>query len=185
MVQKRLITKFTTNWYSNGCDQWHEVYKNVRDIIKLTTWELQRYIINHKNHSKRHLIIWWNLPIIFIVISNYKSYVDHHTPSAQWLLHKYKCLWGVEDKGWVQVSRREFHTHIHLDYTRVEFLSYIYIYIKLCSKIYNIFNIFLLKLFVISNTSICKTYLFEFILTLSLALLNSLGLLSSEKKNVN
>ena len=87
----------------------------------------------------------------------------------------------------VQVSKRKFYTHIHLDYTRVEFLSfiyiYIYIYIKLCSKIYNIFNIFLFKLFVISNTSICKTYLFEFILTLSLALLNSLGLLSSEKKN--
>ena len=25
----------------------------------------------------------------------------------------------------VQVSRREFHTHIHLDYVRVEILSYI------------------------------------------------------------
>ena len=25
----------------------------------------------------------------------------------------------------VQVSRREFYTHIHLDYTRLEFLSYI------------------------------------------------------------
>ena len=34
----------------------------------------------------------------------------------------------------------------------------------------------------ISNTSICKIYLFKFVLSLSLALLNSLGLLNSEKK---
>ena len=29
----------------------------------------------------------------------------------------------------VQVCRRELHTHIHLDYVRIEFLSCIYIYI--------------------------------------------------------
>ena len=34
----------------------------------------------------------------------------------------------------------------------------------------------------ISNTSIYKTYLFKFILSLSLALLNSLSILNSEKK---
>ena len=34
----------------------------------------------------------------------------------------------------------------------------------------------------ISNTSICKTYLFKFDLSLSLALLNSLSILNSEKK---
>ena len=34
----------------------------------------------------------------------------------------------------------------------------------------------------ISNTSICKTYLFKFILTLFLTLLNSLSFLNSEKK---
>ena len=37
----------------------------------------------------------------------------------------------------------------------------------------------------LSNTSICKTYLFKFILSLSLALLNYLGLFNGEKKNVN
>ena len=46
----KVITNFTTN--CNGCDQWHEAYKNVKDIIKFTTWELQRYIINHKNLLK-------------------------------------------------------------------------------------------------------------------------------------
>ena len=52
----------------------------------------------------------------------------------------------------------------------------------LCSKIYSIFNIFLFELLVISNTSICKTYLFKFVLSLSLTLLNSLSLLNSGKK---
>ena len=28
---------------------------------------------------------------------------------------KYKCLWGVGGKAGVQVSKRELHTHIHLD----------------------------------------------------------------------
>ena len=54
---------------------------------------------------------------------------------TQCSLHKYKCLWGVEDKGKIQVSKRELHTHTHthiyiyiyiyLDYFRVEFLSHI------------------------------------------------------------
>ena len=30
-------------------------------------------------------------------------------------------MWGV--RAGVQVSRRELHTYIHLDYVRVEFLS--------------------------------------------------------------
>ena len=30
-------------------------------------------------------------------------------------------MWGA--KAGVQVSRRKFHTHIHLDYAKVEFLS--------------------------------------------------------------
>ena len=36
-------------------------------------------------------------------------------------LHKYKCLWGVGTSAVVQISRREFHTHIHLNQVRVEF----------------------------------------------------------------
>ena len=32
-------------------------------------------------------------------------------------------VWGVRTR--VQVSKREFHTHVHLNYTRVEILSYI------------------------------------------------------------
>ena len=39
------------------------------------------------------------------------------------LSNKYKCLWGVGGKGWVQTSRREIHTYIHLDYVKVEFSS--------------------------------------------------------------
>ena len=31
-------------------------------------------------------------------------------------------VWGVKVR--VQISRREFHKHIHLDYDRVEILSY-------------------------------------------------------------
>ena len=44
---------------------------------------------------------------------------------VRWSLHKYKCLWSVGGKGRVQVSRREFHTHIHLDLAIVKILSYI------------------------------------------------------------
>ena len=34
----------------------------------------------------------------------------------------YDCgVWGV--RAGIQVSRREFHTHIHLDWTRVKLLS--------------------------------------------------------------
>ena len=54
--------------------------------------------------------------------------------------------------------------------------------LKLYSKIYSIFNIFLFKLLVINNAFICKTYLFKFVLSLSLKFLNSLGFLNSEKK---
>ena len=32
-------------------------------------------------------------------------------------------VWGA--RAGIQVSRNELHTHIHLDYDRVEFLSYI------------------------------------------------------------
>ena len=28
---------------------------------------------------------------------------------------KYKCLWGVKGRDMVQVSRKEFRSHIHLD----------------------------------------------------------------------
>ena len=49
---------------------------------------------------------------------------DHRTPLVRWSLYKYKCMWGYEGvKIEVQVSRRELHTHIHLDYDRIEFLS--------------------------------------------------------------
>ena len=53
----------------------------------------------------------------------------------------------------------------------------------LYSKIYSIFNIILFELLVISVTSICKTYVFKFVL--SLAILNFLDILNSGKKNVN
>ena len=39
----------------------HENYKDISPITKI--------------HSKMHSIVCWNPPIIFIVISNYKSYV--------------------------------------------------------------------------------------------------------------
>ena len=32
-------------------------------------------------------------------------------------LHKYKYLWSRGAKAEVQVSRREFYTHIHLNYS--------------------------------------------------------------------
>ena len=71
------MTNFTINWYCNECDQWHEAYKNTRNIIKLTT-ENYKYISPITNiNSKIHSIVCWNLPIIFIVTSNYESYGDH------------------------------------------------------------------------------------------------------------
>ena len=56
-------------------------------------------------------------------------------------------------------------------------------YRRLYSKIYSIFNIILFELLVISVTSICKTYIFKFVL--SLVILNFLDILNSGKKNVN
>ena len=39
-------------------------------------------------------------------------------------------MWEI--RAGVQVSRREFHTHIHLDYVIAEIISYIYIYVCVC-----------------------------------------------------
>ena len=47
---------------------------------------------------------------------------NHRTLLVQRSLHKYECLWGMEARVGIQVSRREFHTRIYLDYTRVEFI---------------------------------------------------------------
>ena len=52
LTNAKVITNFTTNWCCNEYDQWHEAYKSARDITKFTTWELQRYITNHKNSLK-------------------------------------------------------------------------------------------------------------------------------------
>ena len=38
-----------------------------------------------------------NLLSIFIFLLKF-SY--HHIPLVRWLLHKYKCLWGVGGKRW-------------------------------------------------------------------------------------
>ena len=46
------------------------------------------------------------------------SWCDSHSISIS------ACrIWGI--KAGVQVPRREFHTYIHVDYARVEFLFYI------------------------------------------------------------
>ena len=47
----------------------------------------------------------------------------HRIPLVRWSLYKYKCLWGVGGKGRVQGFKKKLHTHIHLDYFIVEFLS--------------------------------------------------------------
>ena len=52
-----------------------------------------------------------------------KNISIHRAPLVRWSFHKYKCLWGVGVRVEVQVFKRELHTHIHLDYVRVEFLS--------------------------------------------------------------
>ena len=57
---------------------------------------------------------WWYFKCV-------KCY--HRTPLVRWSLHKYKCLWDVGAKVKVQVSWKELHTYIYLDYIRVEFLS--------------------------------------------------------------
>ena len=37
---------------------------------------------------------------------------DHRTPLVWWSLHKYKCLWGVEGKGWSSnLQERVSHTY--------------------------------------------------------------------------
>ena len=55
-----------------------EAYKNIRNIIKLTTENYKDISPITNIHLKMHSIFCWNLPIIFIVTSNYKSYGDQH-----------------------------------------------------------------------------------------------------------
>ena len=76
----KVITNFTINWCCNKCDQWYEAYKNTRNIIKLTTKNYKDISPITNIYSKMHSIVCWNLPIIFIVTSNYKSYRDYHAP---------------------------------------------------------------------------------------------------------
>ena len=55
---------------------------------------------------------------MFMLITTAHPWCDGHSTSIS------ACgVWGVGVRAEVQVSRRELHTHIHIDYVRVEFIS--------------------------------------------------------------
>ena len=94
-------------WLTFGSISWTIVWLVwffiVYPFLAMTTTSINHSLVSQKNKNKKN-----------------KSLI------------KYKCLWSVEGKGQVQVSKREFYTYVHLYYTRVEFLYYIkniYIYI--------------------------------------------------------
>ena len=53
-----------------------------------------------------------------------KNYMD-----INWNILKVNACGAWRVRGEIQVSKKKFHTHIYLDYDRVEFLFCIYIYI--------------------------------------------------------
>ena len=72
--------------------------------------------------------LWYHLLQLEETYSHRCSILKEKDPSQ--VMINVSCR-GVRAE--VQVCRRELHTHIHLDYARIEFLSciYIYIYIKI------------------------------------------------------
>ena len=79
----KVITNLTSNWYCNGCDQWHETYKNAETLQNLQHENCKDILPITKNHSKMYSVACWSPPIIFIATSNYKSYVDHRALLAR------------------------------------------------------------------------------------------------------
>ena len=58
------------------------------------------------------------LRFFFLFFSHFAAIVDHFANKG--CISISDCgVWG--ERVGVQVSRKEFHTHIHLDYARVEF----------------------------------------------------------------
>ena len=51
----KIITNFTTNWCCNGCDQWHEAYKNARDIY----YKIYNMRITKIYHQSQKFIQKW------------------------------------------------------------------------------------------------------------------------------
>ena len=52
----------------------------------------------------------------------------------RWSLTSIRACRVWESKAEVQVSRNELYTHIHLNYMRVNFLSFIYIYKRFAQR---------------------------------------------------
>ena len=73
--------------------------------------------------------LWYHLLQLEETYSHRCSILKEKDPSQ--VMINVSCR-GVRAE--VQVCRRELHTHIHLDYARIEFLSCIYIYIYIKKK---------------------------------------------------
>ena len=92
------------------------------------SWRNQIYSSSSFSYFKSNWIWKTNLPcegvlhLEFFYIRQSQSnimprmvWINHRAPLVRWSLHKYA-------RAGVQASRRELHTHIHLDYVRVEIL---------------------------------------------------------------
>ena len=75
--------------------------------------------VNNLKHSK-----------LFNIITAHPWCDDHSTS-----INAYE-VWRAREG--VQVFRIEFQTHIHLDWVRIKFLSFIYIYIYIKKKLFNV-----------------------------------------------
>ena len=81
------------------------------------------------------LVPWKRFPHMYKLWSNKKFLTTAHPWYGGHSISISACgVWGARDG--VQVSRRELHTHIHLNQVRVEFLSYIKLKKKCFLEIY-------------------------------------------------
>ena len=65
-------------------------------------------------------------------IRDFKFEFYHCTPLVWWIFHKYKCLWGVGDKGQgSSFQEQTSHTYIfRLGYSRISILYHFFLKVQ-------------------------------------------------------
>ena len=58
-----------------------------------------RVLVNNLFKKKIYIKEKKKINVLTAFFISHKSGVNHCTPLVQWLLYKYKCLWGVGGKG--------------------------------------------------------------------------------------
>ena len=95
------------NKESNGIRWQEKIMSSLINIYSLNIFHKQlslpyclvyliKSIFFNKTPCEKYVTIWLNL----LYFNSLHFWKNHHCALlAQWLLHKYKCLWGMERKG--------------------------------------------------------------------------------------